>query len=441
MIQDIRSKYDLTYCLEPPRPQDPVICCRQGEIYAASVAPLAFPTADRFEGRPLTRLFRVGGDTYYLLEDEASALPEGLQPLSRRVLRSAMPQDRAFAAMTGMHLAHWYAHSRYCGKCGAAMRKSDAERAMVCPACGNTVYPAIAPAVIIGVVKNGRILVSRYANRGYIGLALLAGFCEIGETPEDTVRREVMEEVGLRVTRTVYAGSQPWGFDRDLLLGYYCEVEDGEIHADPGELKEAWWMPREEIGPLSDSASLTFHLMARYRDGFEPFAPDAGLAFRHARKEELPEIMRIYAGARAFMAAHGNPRQWGQSGWPPEAVIDRDIDRGRLYVCTADDRLQGVFYYDFALDAEPGYRGIEDGQWSVDAPYGVVHRMASAGRRGGVGAAIIAWAFRQAGYLRIDTHPDNRVMQALLSRCGFTRRGIIHVTEDSDPRYAYEKIS
>ena len=95
-------------------------------------------------------------------------------------------------------------------------------------------------------------------------------------------------------------------------------------------------------------------------------------------------------------------------------------------------------YYDFATDAEPGYKGIEEGAWACDRPYGVVHRAASAGLKPGAGSAILRWALRQAGYLRIDTHPDNTVMQGLLKKLGFTQRGIIHVSEDNDPRYAFD---
>ena len=435
MIQDICAEYDRTYAVRQPKPADPVLCYRRGSVCAVSREPLTFPTASDFAPEVLRYLFRVDGDDYYL----APEAPEGRYELAdKRALRLAVPKTRAFAAMTGLHLNYWYTHTRFCGRCGAEMAPSPAERAMVCPDCGNTVYPTIAPAVIIGVVNRDRILVSHYAGRPYTGTALLAGFCEIGETPEDTVRREVMEEVGLRVTRTVYAGSQPWGFDHDLLLGYYCEVEDGEIRVDRSELRDAYWLRREEIGELADSASLTFSLLARFRDGFEPFPPEDTFCIRHARQADLPDIMAIYARARAFMSASGNPRQWSLNGWPPEELIRQDIERGKSYVCVRGETVQGVFYYDFAAAVEPTYRLIEGGKWTADAPYGVVHRVATAGKMPGVGSFILRWALRQAGYLRIDTHPDNTVMQSLLRKLGFRQCGIIHVTQDPDPRLAFD---
>lgn len=150
--------------------------------------------------------------------------------------------------------------------------------------------------------------------------------------------------------------------------------------------------------------------------------------------------MEIYAYARRFMAEHGNPNQWGPTNWPPEKLIHQDIRQGKGYVCVDEtDRVIGAFFYDFGPDIEPTYRDIESGSWRDDRPYGVVHRIASDGSQKGIGAFCIQWAFSQSGHLRIDTHGDNVVMQNLLTKLGFEKRGIIYVIEDSYPRFAYEK--
>ena len=102
------------------------------------------------------------------------------------------------------------------------------------------VFPKIAPAVIVGVTHGDKILMTKYAGREYKRYALIAGFTEIGETAEETVKREVMEEVGLTVKNIRYYKSQPWGFDSNLLLGYFCELaEEEEIHLDEEELSVA----------------------------------------------------------------------------------------------------------------------------------------------------------------------------------------------------------
>ena len=163
------------------------------------------------------------------------------------------------------------------------------------------------------------------------------------------------------------------------------------------------------------------------------------MEIRRTAEADLVRVMDIYAHARAFMAAHGNPDQWGPTNWPPEALIRSDIARGRGYVCVHEGRVVGAFFFDVGRDVEPTYRHIEDGAWLDDSAYGVVHRLASDGSVKGVGAFCIDWAFRQCGHLRIDTHGDNIVMQNLLAKLGFARRGTIYVEEDDFPRFAYEK--
>ena len=165
------------------------------------------------------------------------------------------------------------------------------------------------------------------------------------------------------------------------------------------------------------------------------------MEIRKSGPDDLARIMEIYAYARAFMASHGNPGQWGPTQWPPEALIRRDIEQGDSYVCLHEGRIVGVFYYVFGEDIEPTYRHIEDGAWLDDSPYGVVHRVAGDGSVKGIGSFCLDWAFRQCGHLRIDTHGDNVVMQGLLKKLGFAHCGTIHVEEDDDPRLAYEKRS
>ena len=121
--------------------------------------------------------------------------------------------------------------------------------------------------MIVGVTKCDCILLTKY-RRGFAHNALVAGFCEIGETAEETVMREVMEEVGLRVKNIRYFASQPWGIASDLLMGFYCDVDGSDaIHRDDGELGYAEWVPRKEIILQPSDYSLTNEMMKRFRDG------------------------------------------------------------------------------------------------------------------------------------------------------------------------------
>lgn len=173
------------------------------------------------------------------------------------------------------------------------------------------------------------------------------------------------------------------------------------------------------------------------------------MRIRPTRPEELDEAMAIYAHAREFMAAHGNPNQWGPNQWPPRELIAADIAAGKHYACvadapsaddaSADARIAAVFYYDFGDDIDPTYRVIDGAGWLSDTPYGVVHRIASDGIARGAGTACLEWAYAQAGHVRIDTHEDNVVLQGLLGKLGYSQRGIIYL-ENGDPRLAYEKV-
>ena len=174
-----------------------------------------------------------------------------------------------FAAYSAFHLDKWYRANRFSGCCGAKTQPDTVERSLVCPSCGSKTYPRINPAVIVGVKNGDRILLTKYKS-GFAHNALVAGFVEFGETLEQTVRREVMEEAGIHVKNIRYYKSQPWGIALDLLAGFYCEVDgDDTIRMDRSELKYAEWVRREDIILQPSDHSLTNEMMKRFKDGKE----------------------------------------------------------------------------------------------------------------------------------------------------------------------------
>ena len=165
------------------------------------------------------------------------------------------------------------------------------------------------------------------------------------------------------------------------------------------------------------------------------------MEIRNSREEDLQKILEIYESARDYVAANGNPNQWGRTHWPPKSLILEDIRTGHGYVVTEGEKIGAAFAFFVGKDIDPSYRKIEMGSWLLDTPYGVIHRLGGNGTIHGVADAVFSWALQKAdGHLRVDTHPDNRVMQRLLAGNGFQRVGIIHVQEDTDDRWAYEKI-
>ena len=165
----------------------------------------------------------------------------------------------------------------------------------------------------------------------------------------------------------------------------------------------------------------------------EDVTPEAGPAL----ETDLDALLAVYASARAYMCLHGNPSQWGDD-YPSPALLEEDIRRGRLYVDT-DERgaVHGAFA--FLPGDDPTYARIEGGSWLSDAPYGVIHRVASDGRMPGVFRRCAAFCRARCANLRIDTHHDNHTMQRLIEGAGFRRCGVIYV-EDGSPRIAYQYL-
>ena len=171
--------------------------------------------------------------------------------------RIMQPEYQAFAAITAVQLFRWKESRKFCGCCGSRTEDSQTERALVCTKCGHTEYPKICPAVIVAVTDKDRLLMSRYKGRAYRGYALIAGFVEIGETFEETVRREVMEEVGLKVKNIRYYKSQPWAFTDTEMIGFFAELDgDDTIRLQEDELSEAGWYHRDEIPEDTSSISV-----------------------------------------------------------------------------------------------------------------------------------------------------------------------------------------
>ena len=155
---------------------------------------------------------------------------------------------------------------------------------------------------------------------------------------------------------------------------------------------------------------------------------------RKANMNDLGEALRIYAVAREYMSAHGNPTQWG-STYPPVEIVRADIENGNLYLCCEGEEAHGVFA--FIEGADKTYAVIEQGEWPDDEPYNVMHRMASDGAVRGIGKAALDFCKENSGNVRADTHKDNVTMQNMLAKNGFVPCGIIHV-ENGSERIAYQ---
>ncbi len=187
---------------------------------------------------------------------------EGFTYQALSLLRSSGPKEICYAGVLGNHLNTWYQDNRCCGRCTTPLVHDTKERMLYCPHCGNKIYPKICPAVIVCVRSGDKVLLTKYAGREYAKYALIAGFTEIGETVEETVTREVMEEVGIQVKNITYYKSQPWGFTGGLLMGFFCEAEgEPELSIDTSELSLGEWVDIRKLKDMDDGVSLTREMM------------------------------------------------------------------------------------------------------------------------------------------------------------------------------------
>ena len=260
MIQDIGPhKFDLTYGQPEAQDHDYVLYMKNNQTLLRKHENSSYEIP-RFTDFPNEKeelkakayyMFAIDDMKYYYVTEMEQGEENGFEFCKTPVYRTMTPMYQAFAGITATQIHRWKESRKYCGRCGSRTEDSKKERALVCPQCGQIEYPKISPAVIVAITNGDKIVMSRYrvSSNPYRGYALIAGFVEIGETFEDTVRREVMEEVGLKVKNIRYYKSQPWAFSDTEMIGFFAELDgdDDTIVLQDDELSEAGWFTREEI--------------------------------------------------------------------------------------------------------------------------------------------------------------------------------------------------
>lgn len=282
MIQNIfPKKFDNSYGRKTPQTEDFAMIFSDNKILLV----------DKNQGAALPRfndiaavcpdiynncqyLFAIDGECFFLINevDIGFAESEGWRFADQNGLRGLVGESNitdyeAFGGITAFQLNRWYKANKFCGGCGAAMQVYDKERAMICPQCGSIIYPRINPAVIIAVSNGDKLLMTKYAKGNYKRYSLIAGFVEIGETFEETVAREVREEVGLKVKNISYFGSQPWSFSDTVMIAFRAEVDgDDTITMDSSELAVAEWVAKEDLPTDLGTVSIAYDLIKDFAD-------------------------------------------------------------------------------------------------------------------------------------------------------------------------------
>jgi NAD+ diphosphatase len=188
--------------------------------------------------------------------------PTGHQFRKLRPLFGAMDDGLLALAGRAFQISHWARTHRYCGACAAPTQLLAGERCMRCTTCGHLAYPRVSPAMMVLVKRGRHILLAKHAHSPAPFYTALAGFVEAGESVEEAVHREVMEEVGLRVTDLRYFASQPWPFPHSLMIAFTAEYAGGDITTDPKEIADArWFGPGDELPLTPHSISIASSLI------------------------------------------------------------------------------------------------------------------------------------------------------------------------------------
>lgn len=189
------------------------------------------------------------------------SVPEGLDWYHLRSLYQKMDEIEFAIAALAVQIIDWDRTHQYCGHCATRMTQLPTERAKRCPNCGLRQYPRLSPAVIMLVYKGEELLLAR-APRFRAGMySVLAGFVEPGESLEETVVREVREEVGIEIKNIRYFGSQPWPFPNSLMIGFVAEYASGKLILEPTEIESAAWFSKENLPPVPGKLSIARKLI------------------------------------------------------------------------------------------------------------------------------------------------------------------------------------
>lgn len=245
---------------------DRLLVIEDGKV--ATIPSALDPASIGLESHRSLYLGRVDGQDCYAVDlaPEGSP-PAGMVPHGLRALYGRLPDDLFALAGRAVQLLVWDRTHQFCGRCGTPTESLPGERARQCPACGLRAYPRISPAIIVLVTRGDQLLLTRGHGfpEGFYGV--LAGFVEAGESLEETLMREVEEEVGLTVRDIRYFGSQPWPYPHQLMIGFNASWAAGEIRVDPHELADAGWFTRETLPQIPPRLSIARRLIDAYLAG------------------------------------------------------------------------------------------------------------------------------------------------------------------------------
>ena len=216
------------------------------------------------EVKPWTHIMNISpmadGTEVVTYRIEMPPVDSELQPYPLRQSYYKLPRELYLKAGKCQELLYWDRNTKYCGVCGAPMRM-DTDISKKCTECGKEIWPQLATAVIVLIHRGDEVLLVRAKNFRTDFYGLVAGFVETGETLEEAVAREAMEETGVTITNIRYFGSQPWPYPCGLMVGFHADYVSGEIHLQRSEIAKGGWFTRDNLPTIPEKLSIARMLL------------------------------------------------------------------------------------------------------------------------------------------------------------------------------------
>ena len=216
------------------------------------------------EVKPWTHIMNISpmadGTKVVTYQIEMPPADSELPPYPLRQSYYKLPRELYLKAGKCQELLYWDRNTKYCGVCGAPMRM-DTDISKKCTECGKEIWPQLATAVIVLIHRGDEVLLVRAKNFRTDFYGLVAGFVETGETLEEAVAREAMEETGVTITNIRYFGSQPWPYPCGLMVGFHADYVSGEIHLQRSEIAKGGWFTRDNLPTIPEKLSIARMLL------------------------------------------------------------------------------------------------------------------------------------------------------------------------------------
>jgi NAD+ diphosphatase len=238
-----------------PEPEETGIIVASGSGKAA-ILPESIPPEDALY------IGELSGRNCFAVSLHAAGSDIEVSPMRELLCSLPLPQRQALCRAATV--CHWSGQHRYCGVCGRELETSTSDESLLCPECAAVYFPQIAPAVIVAVEREGKILLAKNARNRNGMFGLVAGFVGAGESLEDAVKRELAEEVGIKVENITYEGSQPWPFPNSLMVGFSARWQSGTVTPDGQEIVEAGFFAPSEFPLIPGHGSIARKLIDKF---------------------------------------------------------------------------------------------------------------------------------------------------------------------------------